>query len=300
MPLLLLSKPTPHTVAVLQALLVTFLWSTSWVLIKVGLADVPALPFAGLRYSLAFFCLLPLALRSNQRAALRLLTRRQWALLLLLGVIYCAVVQGAQYLGLAYLPAATVSLLLSFTSIVVALMGMFWLAERPGGLGWLGVGLSVIGGVVYFYPPLFPASQVLALAVVGVGVIANAASSVLGRYVNHHENIPPLLVTTVSMGVGGFILLAAGILLQGIPALSLKSWLIIAWLAFVNTALAFNLWNHTLRVLPAVESSIINNTMLIQIALLAWLVLGEDLTTQQWLGMLLAGLGVFIMQWARR
>ena len=49
---------SPHTRAVLQALLVTFLWSTSWVLIKIGLADIPALTFAGLRYVLALLVLI--------------------------------------------------------------------------------------------------------------------------------------------------------------------------------------------------------------------------------------------------
>jgi drug/metabolite transporter (DMT)-like permease len=44
------------------------------------------------------------------------------------------------------------------------------------------------------------------------------------------------------------------------------------------------------------ESSIINNTMLIQIALLAWAFLGEDLTGQQVIGMLLAGLGILAVQ----
>ena len=42
-----------HRNALLQALFVTFLWSTSWVLIKLGLRDIPALTFAGLRYGLA-------------------------------------------------------------------------------------------------------------------------------------------------------------------------------------------------------------------------------------------------------
>jgi drug/metabolite transporter (DMT)-like permease len=58
-----------HQQAVLQALLVTFLWSTSWVLIKIGLQDIPALTFAGLRYSLAFVCLLPFAFRKSSRLA---------------------------------------------------------------------------------------------------------------------------------------------------------------------------------------------------------------------------------------
>jgi drug/metabolite transporter (DMT)-like permease len=46
--------------------------------------------------------------------------------------------------------------------------------------------------------------------------------------------------------------------------------------AAVNTAVALTLWNRTLRTLGATESSLINNTMLIQIALLAWLFLGES------------------------
>ncbi len=61
----------------MQALLVTFLWSTSWVLIKLGLrASLPALTFAGLRYSLAFLCLVPFVLFDpTHRAALRALPR---------------------------------------------------------------------------------------------------------------------------------------------------------------------------------------------------------------------------------
>ena len=41
----------------LQAVIVTFLWSTSWVLIKLGLEEIPAINFAGLRYTLAFLIL---------------------------------------------------------------------------------------------------------------------------------------------------------------------------------------------------------------------------------------------------
>ena len=49
-----------HALAVLQALFVTFLWSTSWVLIKIGLDDLDLKPlsFAGLRYALAALILL--------------------------------------------------------------------------------------------------------------------------------------------------------------------------------------------------------------------------------------------------
>ncbi|HDD69471.1 MAG TPA: hypothetical protein ENG61_03835 [Candidatus Korarchaeota archaeon] len=49
----------------------------------------------------------------------------------------------------------------------------------------------------------------------------------------------------------------------------------------VNTALAFILWVHSLEELKAFETSVLQNTMLIQIILLSMLFLGEipSLTT---------------------
>ena len=81
--------------------------------------------------------------------------------------------------------------------------------------------------------------------------------------------------------------------------MSPSNWVIILWLAVVNTAFAFTLWNLTLRELSAVESSIINSTMLIQIAILAWIFLDERITWQEGAGLLLAGAGVLLVQLRR-
>ncbi len=71
-------------------------------------------------------------------------------------------------------------------------------------------------------------------------------------------------------------MLVLGLVIEGWPAISLRSWAVILWLAVVNSALAFTLWNRSLAVLSAAsESSVINNTMLIQIAVLAWAFLGR-------------------------
>ena len=281
----------------MQALFVTFLWATSWVLIKIGLVDnIPPLTFAGLRYSLAFLCLLPFALRPARLLVIRRLTGTQWSRLAVLGLLIYAVTQGAQFVGLAYLPAVTVSLLLNFTSVVVAVLGIVVLAERPTGLQWAGAVACLVGAVAYFFPVSLPAGQAFGVCVVALGVLANAASAVLGRHVNRAGDLDPLTVTLASMGVGGISLLALGAAVQGVPPLSLADWAIIGWLAVVNTAFAFTLWNHTLRTLSAMESSIINSTMLVQIALLAWLFMGERLTLQQIAGMALVALGVLSVQ----
>ena len=197
------STEKSHIQAVLQALLVTFLWSTSWVLIKIGLQDIPALTFAGLRYTLAFLCLLPFALNKYSRSKAVKLTGRKWGWLILLGVLYYAVVQGTQFLGLSYLPATMTSLILNFTSVFVAIMGILWLSERPGFFGWLGIALSVMGSLIYFYPVSITSLEWLGVGIVFVGMIANAGSAVLGRFINSRQNLPAIWVTTISMAVIG-------------------------------------------------------------------------------------------------
>ncbi len=289
-------KISPQLKAILQALLVTFLWSTSWVLIKIGLADIPALTFAGLRYCLASLCLLPFVLRPAQRRALGHLSGRQWFELSILGLLFYAVTQGSQFLGLAYLPAITTSLLLNFTTSIVAVIGFFWLREVPGMRQWSGILLALVGSFIYFNQAVFDPEQILGLVIVGVGVLANAVSAVLGRQINREGNISPWLVTAVSMSIGGLVLLASGVLIQGLPRLGWVSWAIILWLAVVNTAFAFTLWNLTLRTLTAVESSIINSTMMIQIPILAWMFLGEGLTPVKLLGLSLAAVGTLLVQ----
>jgi drug/metabolite transporter (DMT)-like permease len=292
----LFKHPPAHLAAVCQALFVTFLWSLSWILIKIGLHDVPALTFAGLRYTLAFVCLLPLFLKFGGLAVLKKLTRRDWVGLAGLGLIYYAVTQGAQFWGLAFLPAVTVSLLLNLSAPVVALWGIFWLGERPTGGQWAGMTLCLAGIGIYFNGSLPEDSQLTGLGIMLVGVLANAASSILGRKLNRQGKFTPLAVTTISMGIGGLALLAGGLSSQPLPNLTLSSWAIIGWLALVNTAFAFTLWNSTLRTLSAMESSLINNTMLVQIALLAWVFLGEEVAGLKILGLALVALGVLVVQ----
>ncbi len=71
-------------------------------------------------------------------------------------------------------------------------------------------------------------------------------------------------------------------------------------MAAINTPFAFNLRNLTIRNLNAIESCIINGTMLIQIAILAWFFLDESLTFVKILGMIIMSLGAFLAQIKKR
>jgi drug/metabolite transporter (DMT)-like permease len=232
----------------------------------------------------------------SSSGTLRHLSRREWGRLALLGLIFYTMTQGAQFLALERLPATTVSLLLSFSPVVVALLGLLLLDERLTRAQWGGIAIYLSGAAIYFYPAAIPAGQIVGLTIAIVGLLANALAAILGRDINRRATLPPLAVTVASMGIGAPVLLLAGIMAQPAPELDLQGIVIIGWLAVVNTAFAFTLWNHTLRTLSAIESSIINNTMLIQIAALAWVFLGEALTAREIGGLALAAIGTLIVQ----
>jgi drug/metabolite transporter (DMT)-like permease len=295
-----LYKKQSHISAILTALFVTFLWSTSFILIKWGLSEIPPLTYAGLRYTIAFLCLLPFVFKKERFTEIKNLKRKDWLRLIALGFLFYTFTQGTQFIGLSLLPAVTVSLLLNFTPIVVAVMGIFLLLEKPTVLQWIGTIFFIIGITTYFYPVGLSNNQTLGVAVMIIGVLANSGSAILGRSINRENKISVLIVTFVSMGVGSFIMLFAGIIFQGLPPISLTTFLYLLWLAIINTALAFTLWNLSLRNLTAMESSIINGTMLIQIAFLAWIFLGESISMKEGTGMLIAAAGALFVQMRKK
>jgi len=226
--------------------------------------------------------------------------RKDWFQLTVLGILFYTFTQGTQFIGLSLLPAVTVSLILNFTPIIVAVMGIFLLSEKPSILQWLGASLFIIGILAYFYPVDLSEGKILGIVVMVIGVFCNSFSSVLGRGINRSHKYHPLTVTVISMGFGSIIMLTIGLAVQGLPPLSLTNILFLLWLSVVNTALAFTLWNLSLRTLTAMESSIINGTMLIQIAFLAWIFIGEPVTWKEGIGMFIAAAGAIVVQIKRR
>ncbi|HEY3428738.1 MAG TPA: EamA family transporter [Acidimicrobiia bacterium] len=288
-----------HRSARACALLVTFLWSSSWLLIRWGLDDEALKPitFAALRYGLAFVALMVLVLgRSTYRDQVRSLDRVAWRDIGLLGLVFYTLTQGAQFIAIDNQPAATSSLVLSLTPLLVAATATRSLSEIPHRRQIIGAVLVALGAWSYFSGDLGATAIGMTAAAVGLG--GNTVSTVLGRRVNKETEVSSLVITGLSMAIGSLFLVALGIGLEGLPEISPTAWGIIVWLAAVNTAFAFTLWNVSLRRLSAVESAGINNTMLIQIAILAWAFLDESPGVREWIGIGAVSLGIFLTQLA--
>lgn len=282
--------------ALLLAVLVTIIWSTSWVLIKIGLADVPAMTFAGLRYMLASLLFFPILLKKEVRAQIKSLSLREWFTLASLGIILYTVGQGGQYLGLAFLPSVTVSLILNLSALFVALVSSVAIKEKLNWLQWVGVLLNLAGVLVYFNPSNTSAGSWVGWLFAVLSLLGNSIGSIIGREVNRNAKIHPIVITGISMTIGSILMLITGILWQGLPALTAKSIWIIVILAVVNTAFAFTAWNYTQQTLLATETTILNNTMLVYVSILAWIFLGEKQSALGIVGLVLAIAGAIVVQ----
>lgn len=199
-----------RTQAILLALLVTFLWSTSWVLIKIGLSEIPPLTFAGIRYFIASLVLLPGLFTVKRREELKALPSQKWIHLALYGLIAYTITQGFQFLAIDHLPAATSSLILNFTPLIVAFMSIPLLREKPLPGHWLGMALFGIGLLFYFRPADGEAPEKIGLIFGVISLFANALSSIVERWINRDGSVSVALVTTISMAIGGGVLFAAG------------------------------------------------------------------------------------------
>jgi len=122
---------------------------------------------------------------------------------------------------------------------------------------------------------------------------------VLTRFSQSTHKIDSLVFTTSTMGVGCLGLMSLTLFFESLQPLQASNFLIIVWLGLVNTAFAFFLWNHVLKSLKAYELSVLQNTMLVQIAVLAHIFLGEEITIRMLVGMMLVLIGVTMVQLRR-
>jgi drug/metabolite transporter (DMT)-like permease len=198
-------------------LAVAVLWGSTWLVIRIGLTDLPPLLFAGARMALAALLLAPLGLR---RGGLRTLlgARRQVAVI---GLLQVALPYGLMFVAQQWVPSGLAAILFATFPIWIAVVAHLFL---PGeGLTPRRVASALLGvaGVAVIEAPRLGdlAGSTLLLAGSAVIVLASvvvALANVLAR--RHMLAIPPLTLTVGQSAVGAVLLLGASLLERGRPA----------------------------------------------------------------------------------
>jgi drug/metabolite transporter (DMT)-like permease len=216
-----------------------------------------------------------------------------------LGLTTYAIVPAAMYVSLKLLPVNSTNLIFQAgIPLTVALFSGLLLNEPTSLRQWAGVLLTVVG-VYLFFPARPEGGEALGAVLALVAAVGGAAGNLLTRYLMRDHPLRAGDVSMISMGIGSTLLLLVGWLAEPFPTLNGSSVVLLLWLSLINTALAFTLWNLALRTLTALEGGVIANAQIVEVALMAWLILGEQLAGVRIAAALVILLGVTLVQWRR-
>ena len=276
-------------------------WGSTWLVIKVGLRDLPPLLYAGLRMALACVLIAPFALGAfvfAGRGRPNPPTRREMLLVALSGFLQIGVSYAFLFVATQWIESGLGAILFSSFPIWVGLFGHFLLPDEPLTTRTLGAAALGLVGVAVIEAPaiahIWAASSrglVAGGALMCGAAIVSAYSNVLNK--RSFANISPVFNVWGQTLVGSAALLLAAALLERGAAVRWTPSAIAAllYLAIFGTALTFAalFW-----LIPRVPVAVIGTIPLVDTflaVLLGSVVLGERLSPRIFAGgaLILAG-----------
>jgi drug/metabolite transporter (DMT)-like permease len=235
--------------------LANVLWAGSYTAGKVALAELPPVELNAVRFTLAALLLTPVLIRYRKQIPR---DRRLLFVLLQLSLLGFVLNKALEYIGLSLSTASDVALLIATESIFTGLLSWLFLRERVtrAGVGALAVGLLGVYLIVErgFIPNLGGGNntRVIGDVLVVFSLLLEAGYTVRGK--TTLTTLPPLLFTALTITGSLFFWIPAGALAvahNGLPQVSVESWLSAFYLAAITTVLGYWLWFHALRVTDA-------------------------------------------------
>jgi len=268
-------------------------WATSWPVIKIGVASVPPLWYACLRYAIATACLFTLLLARREAALPR---RADWPLVAVSGVFQMAAYSALTASALTILPAGRASVLAFSTPIWVVPLSAWWLRERASRRSLLGIALGLVGVLAIAAPSLQvrAADQVLAYAML-LGAAACWAICIVAVRA-HRFAASALALAPWQMLLAACLLLPVAIAVEGAPqAVTVTGAASLAYVGSIATAFAYWAVVESGRHFPASTMSMALLATPSLGILISTLVLRETVERHLLAGVLLVGVGIWLV-----
>jgi drug/metabolite transporter (DMT)-like permease len=268
-------------------------WSSTWVVIAVGLDGVAPFLGAGIRFALAGLGVLAAA-----RALGRPLRTDPW-LVATVGALPFATTYGLIYWAEQYVPSGLTAVLFGCLPLYMALLAAALLPEEPLRPRLLaGVAVALGGLVLAFGQSLHLGGRHAALAA-GAVVLSPGASAIGNVAIKRRgTRLDPLALNGWAMLLGGALLLAVSAASEdwGATAWSADAVFSIVYLAALGTGFTFVTLTVLIRELPAVTTSFISLLIPFGALALGALVRGERVTWLAVAGAALVAGGIAVAQ----
>lgn len=279
---------------VLLAMLVVVAWGLNFVVIKVGLHNMPPLMLAGLRFVLVAFPAILFVARP--KVPLRLLLG--YGLTISFGqfaFLFCAIKFG--------MPAGLASLVLQAQAFFTIILGAGVFGERLQIKQLVGITLAVVGVLVLIESSLNGQHvPLLGFLLTLAGAFCWACGNIFNKKIMQHRSRPAImslvvwsaLIPIVPFMVASLIFDGPALMLQSVVSIDFTTLLSLVYLAFVATILGYGIWGtllgryETWRVAPL--------SLLVPVVGMASaaLLLGETLSALQLVGAVLVMAGLYI------
>ncbi|MGI9107758.1 MAG: DMT family transporter [Pyrinomonadaceae bacterium] len=279
-------------------LLLSLIWGSTWLFIKLGLQDLPPFTFAGVRFVIAAAILVVVI--AVRRVPLPR-ERRDWALIAVTGLLSFTINYGLLFWGEQRTSSGLAAILQTIIPVFGLVIAHYHLPdERITMPKVCGIGLGVAGVALIFsdqFGTESGSSAVAGSAAIVTGAFGVAYSNVLVKARARH--IEPAALAAGQMICGFVPLLLVGATLEGNPfrlrwtPLALVS---LFYLAVVGSALAFLLFYWLVRHMDVTKTMLIPLVTPPIAVLLGWLVLHEGLTWRTATGAaaIMSGIGLIV------
>jgi drug/metabolite transporter (DMT)-like permease len=275
------------------------IWGSTWLFIKLGLADLPPLTFAGIRFVISCAILFPLVWLRRLPVPQ---TRGNWLLLIGTGVMSFSLNYGLVFWAEQYITSGLAALLQAMLPAFGLILAHIYVpAERLTWVKIAGVVLGVCGvGVVFSNQLAISGRQALA------GCVGMVLSAFFAAYSNvlvktHGKNLNPAVIAAYQMLFGLIPLLLYGITFEGNP-LSFR-WtamavLCLLYLAIVGSVIAFLLYYWLIQNMDVTKTMLISLVTPVVAVILGMIVLDEQLSWRTLVGgtMIIAGIGFIVVR----
>jgi drug/metabolite transporter (DMT)-like permease len=266
-------------------LLLTFIWGSTWLAIKLGLEDMPPFTFSGVRFVVA---VLPLLVAVAARR--HTIPRRgsDWLLIAKTALLTFSINYGLIFWGENYISSGLTAILYTALPLSGLVFAHFRLPEES--ITWrkiAGVVLGIVGVGIIFADQvrLDDSHAIWGCVAIVVAACVTAYSGLLIKAQARH--IDPIALTTGQMLVGMVPLLAVGAIFEGNPftvTWGMKSWLAVLYLAFVGSSLTFTLLYWLIKRIDLTKVQLIPISSTLVAVLLGRWVLAEELGARALVG----------------
>lgn len=287
----------------------TIIWGAAFPISKSGLGDVPAATFALARFVIAAAVLVPLVFIVRRGFHI---SRRDWPKVALAGVLGFVVIQLGQNWGLSLSPASDIAILTTTEPVSIALLGVYFLKEKPAPFFWAGLALSLVGvltviGVnpfTLFSPSSGPSqndNRLFGDLLFLGGTLGFAGYNILNRGLSKRIDGLEFTSGAVSVGVVCLVPFALIEILFGTAPINFtgRAWAGILYTALLVTVFGFLALSWSLKRVTAARVALLFYLQPLSGVIISWFG-GEQLTWNFGVGAVMILGGVYIAERASR